>query len=150
MKKIFMTVVLAGLLGLAGCGPTALQQAEAAGERLMKVMPPLVMPDDAEALGGGGGGGVGSMGTSQYLRTSLGLQELYDFYSAQLKAADWRLVSEESSESTVISKWEVTDEEGSLIDGTLEVTFGYPDSSDATIDPKLANAYTVSLSLTIR
>ncbi len=112
------------------------------------LMPALVMPDDAEALGGGGSGS--SVGSSQYLRTSLSLQELYDFYSGQLSAASWRLVSEEQSEATIYSTWEVTDEEGSLIDGTLEVTFGYPDSSDATMSPEFADAYTVNVSLTLR
>ncbi len=45
MKKIFMKVLLASLLfGLAACAPTALQQAEETGQRLMKLMPALVTP----------------------------------------------------------------------------------------------------------
>lgn len=149
MKKTFMTVMLAGLLGLAACGPTAVQQAEENGERLMKLMPALVLPDDAEALGGGGGGSVDSVGSTQLLRTSLSLEELNDFYSSQLSAASWQLISEEHSGETIYSTWEVTDEDGSVIDGTLDVTFGNH-SSELTTTPEFADAYTVNVTLTLR
>jgi len=141
MKKIFVRTVLAGLLlVLAACAPTASQQVEETGVRLMKLMPALVMPDDAEALGGGGGGSGNSVGSTQYLKTGLSLQELYDFYSDQLSAAGWRLISEEQSGTTIYSMWEVSEEDGSVVDGILEVTFGSPDFADA---------YTVNVTLTI-
>lgn len=149
MKKIAIWLSLVFICVLVSCAPTALQQAEEAGERLMELMPPLVLPADAEALGGGGGGGGNSVGSAQLLKTSLSLEELYDFYAGQLSAAGWKLVSEEQSGTTIHSTWEVTDKDGNVLDGTLDVTFGNP-SSEITTNPEYTDAYTVSISLTIR
>ncbi len=91
-------------------------------------------------MGGGGGGSETSLGFGATFRSALSLDEVYQHYVAQLTAAGWRLISKESSGTMVTSVWQVTDEDGSLIDGKLDVTFGSPDFADA---------YTVNVGLTL-
>lgn len=149
MKNISILFIVVLLGYLVSCAPTALQQAEETGESLMELMPSLEMPDGAEFLTGGGGGGPNTVGTGTTFRSELSLDEVYQHYVAQLSSAGWQLISEEQSETTITSTWQVSEEDGTLVDGTLEVIFGNH-SSEITTTPEFADAYTVNVNLTIR
>lgn len=125
MQKILL--VLAISMILAACSPALPAGPDGLGPDLI---PPLNLPPGAQPVGGGGGGSDTTLGTEQYLRTDLSLDELYDFYAAQLEDAQWRLISVEKSAETITSTWDF-DQAGRAFKGELEVHYGTPDMADA-------------------
>lgn len=94
------------------------------------LVPELILPEDAQPLGGGGGGGNFGMGIETFFTSDLSLEQVNQHCADQLIAAGWTLISEEQSEQTQTSFWEVTDQGGSRWAGKLDVTFSPPDFPD--------------------
>jgi hypothetical protein len=136
MKITKGRVVLLGLffvlaVVLVGCNSTAavptLPDLDYLTEHLV---PELILPEGAQPLGGGGGGGNYGMGVETFFTSDLSLEQVNQHYADQLITRGWSLISEEESEQTLTSFWEVTDEGGTRWAGKLEVTFSPPNFPD--------------------
>lgn len=125
MKSVVWLSVFALMLA---CSPTV----SGGGPELQPdLLPAWTMPPDAQPVGGGGGGSDTAIGREQDLKTDLNLDELYQYYAAQLEAAQWHFVSKQSTADSIMSTWDVTGPDGRKYLGVLEVHYGTPDFSDA-------------------
>lgn len=84
--------------------------------------PAVTDPPGSFRPGGGGGGGAQKRGLSFDLVTDLSLEEIFQFYSAQLQAAGWVRLSESSSDDGISAYWEFLDENGKVWPVMLQVS----------------------------
>jgi hypothetical protein len=103
------------------------------------LLPQLKTPEGVELLqgggsGGGGGSGFQSVSTQAYLQSDLPLDEIVAAYNAQLEAAGWHLVGQESASKLAWSGWTI-EAENRVWGGTLTFTASptAPDQYVATL-----------------
>jgi len=130
-RVVFLGLFFVLAVVLAGCNSTAATPTLPDLDYLTEhLVPELILPEEAQPLGGGGGGGNYGMGIETYFASDLNIEQVEQHYADQLSAAGWTLISEDQSEKILTSYWEVSDKSGSRWAGKLEVTLDPPNFPD--------------------
>jgi len=91
-------------------------------------IPPLAPPEGSTAWAGGGSGGDDTWETRARIRTKLGVRELLDHYSAQLRQHGWTPLERTATEALAVETFRVTDDNDIAWHGVLVVTTPAPDA----------------------
>jgi hypothetical protein len=132
---VFLGLSLALAVVLTACAPApeATPTLPALDYLIEQLVPELTVPEGAQPLGGGGGGGGYGMGIDSFFLSDLSIADVYKHYFDQLEASGWQIITQQETENSMTSFWEVTDSDRAAWSGKMEVIYSPPDFLDTYI-----------------